>query len=409
MSMKTSYPKNKIKVLLLENIHPRAKALFEGEGFQVESRSEALDEAELIEAAQDAMLLGIRSKTRVTERVIKECPRLMAIGAFCIGTDQIALDRASICGVAAFNAPYSNTRSVVELALGEIIMLMRRTVEANSALHAGKWLKTASGCFEVRGKKLGVIGYGNIGAQLSVLAENLGMEVYYYDVVEKLALGNARRCRTLNELLAVSDVVTLHVDGRPTNKNFFGASQFEAMKPGAIFLNLSRGAIVDLDALVKALQSQKIAGAAVDVFPYEPKSNAEEFLSPLRGMPNVILTPHIGGSTLEAQENIGDYVATRLIEYVNSGSTFGSVNFPQLQLSGLENAHRLLHIHNNVPGILAQINGILAEHHSNILGQHLKTNEHIGYVITDVNQQYDSNVIAALKAIPHTIKFRVLY
>jgi D-3-phosphoglycerate dehydrogenase len=270
-------------------------------------------------------------------------------------------------------------------------------------------MKTASGCYEVRGKKLGIVGYGNIGSQLSVLAESLGMEVYYYDVVEKLALGNARRCRTLAELLKRSDIVTLHVDGRSANRNLISAKEFAMMKKGGIFLNLSRGHVVDIEALAAALKSEKLAGAAIDVFPYEPKSNKEEFISKLRGLPNVLLTPHIGGSTVEAQQNIGEYVASRLVEYVNMGGSFNSVNFPQIQLPSLQGAHRLLHIHRNVPGILAQINGILARNKINILGQYLKTNEQIGYVITDVNRKYHEAVIQELRSIPDTIKFRILY
>jgi len=407
--MKLSYPKSKMRVLLLEGIHPQAVESFKTEGFSVETLTDALDEAELAERIRGISLLGIRSKTKLTPRVLKNADRLMAVGAFCIGTEQIDLSACSEAGVVVFNAPYSNTRSVVELALGEIILLMRRVFESSGGFPAGKWRKSASGCFEVRGKKLGIVGYGNIGSQLSVLAESLGMEVYYYDVVEKLALGNAKRCKSLPELLKAVDIVTLHVDGRSANKNLFSTKEFSTMRKGAIFLNLARGHIVDIDALVAALKSEKLAGAAVDVYPYEPKSNKEEFKSALRGLSNVILTPHVGGSTLEAQRNIGEYVSARLTEYVNSGGSFNSVNFPQIQLPSLQGAHRLLHIHRNVPGILAQINGILAKNKINILGQYLKTTEQIGYVITDVNKKYQESVIQELRQIPDTIKFRVLY
>ena len=286
---------------------------------------------------------------------------------------------------------------------------MRRIFESSLKLHGGEWVKSAAGCYEVRGKKLGIVGYGNIGSQLSVLAELLGMDVHYYDVVEKLSLGNAQKCRSLQELLRLADVVSIHVDGRPSNTNLIGRPEFDLMKKGVVFLNLSRGHIVDLDALIRNVKNGKVAGAAVDVFPEEPVDNREKFVCALRGLPNVILTPHIGGSTAEAQRNIAEYVSRRLMQYVNNGSSFGSVNFPQIELSAVHHAHRLLHIHRNVPGILAQINGILARSKINILGQYLKTNERIGYVITDVNRKYDKTVIDELKSVPETIKFRVLY
>ncbi|MBX7136778.1 MAG: phosphoglycerate dehydrogenase [Oligoflexia bacterium] len=409
LPMRFSYPKSKITALLLEGVHPAAVSALEAEGYGVIAASDALGEQELAEAIEEVSLLGIRSKTKITDKVLKRAKRLMAVGAFCIGTEQIDLAAASARGVCVFNAPFSNTRSVVELALGEIIMLMRRTFEASVKLHQGVWHKSAAGSYEVRGKRLGIVGYGNIGSQLSILAENLGMEVYFYDVVDKLALGNARKCATLDELLKSCDIVTLHVDGRASNRNLIAAKQLDLMRAGAILLNLSRGTIVDLSALAQALKAGKIAGASIDVFPREPKSNKERFESDLLGMPNVILTPHIGGSTLEAQENIGAYVSRKLVEYVNTGGTFFSVNFPQIQLPALEKAHRLLHLHRNVPGILAKINGILAAHRINILGQHLKTNEQVGYVITDVNKSYNKQVIEELSSIPHTIKFRVLY
>lgn len=404
-----SYPKNRISVLLLENVHPVAISWMKSEGFSVESYPAGLNEAELCEKVKNVSVLGIRSKTQVTSKVLDSASRLMAIGAFCIGTNQIDLAEATRKGIAVFNAPFSNTRSVVELAIGEIIVLLRNIPDKSQHMHQGKWDKSARGSYEIRGKRLGIVGYGNIGAQLSVIAENLGMKVYYYDREEKLALGNATKCRSLDELLAAADVVTLHVDGRDSNTNLIGHAQFNKMKPGVIFLNLSRGHVVDIQALRENILSGKVAGCAVDVFPDEPIDNHEEFVSPLRGLPNTLLTPHIGGSTAEAQENIGMFVPGKLMDYINTGSTSNSVNFPNLTLPTLENAHRLIHIHNNVPGILARINQVLANHGINIVGQYLKTNEWIGYVITDINKEYDKEVIKELRAIEHTIKFRVLY
>lgn len=409
LSRSQSYPKSRIKVLLLENVHPVAIHLFEQEGFNVEIRKGALDEDELIEAIKGVHILGIRSKTNVTRRVLEHADRLMTVGAFCIGTNQIDLGACSERGIAVFNAPYSNTRSVVELAIGEIIMLIRNVVSKSNKMHEGVWDKSATNSFEVRGKKLGLVGYGNIGTQLSVVAEALGMEVYFYDVVDKLALGNARKCRTLEDLFAVSDIISLHTDGRKDNKNLIGAREFSLMKKGVIFLNLSRGHIVDIPALVDAIKSGKVWGAGVDVYPYEPKTNNEEFINELRGLPNVILTPHIGGSTEEAQANIGSFVPGKLLEYINNGSTYGSVNFPELQLPLLKGSHRLLHIHRNVPGILSQLNQIFAKHHINIKGQYLKTDENIGYVITDIAKEYDDDVVAKLRDVDNTIKFRLLY
>jgi D-3-phosphoglycerate dehydrogenase len=404
-----SYPKNRINVLLLENVHPVAVELMRAEGFNVETYSAAMTEDELIERIKDVSVLGIRSKTQVTERVLDHAQRLMTIGAFCIGTNQIDLRAATKKGVAVFNAPFSNTRSVVELALAEMIMLMRNIVDKSARMHKGVWDKSAEGSYEIRGKKLGLIGYGNIGTQLSVLAESMGMKVLYYDVEEKLALGNATKCKSMKELLEQADVVSLHIDGREANTNLIGEREFSWMKRGVIFINLSRGHVVDIQALKNNIENGKIAGCAVDVFPYEPVSNKEEFVSELRGLRNTILTPHIGGSTLEAQENIGNFVPGKFLDYINSGSTSNSVNFPNLTLPTLDNAHRLIHIHNNVPGILARINQVLADHGINIVGQYLKTNETIGYVITDIDKQYNKDVIKELRAIEHTIKFRVLY
>ncbi len=404
-----SYPKNRINVLLLENVHPVAVDLLKAEGFNVETYHAALTEEELCEKIKNVSVLGIRSKTQVTAKVLENANRLMTIGAFCIGTNQIDLKTATKKGIAVFNAPFSNTRSVVELAIAEMILLMRNIVDKSVKMHKGVWDKSAKGSFEVRGKKLGLVGYGNIGTQLSVIAESLGMKVLYYDVEERLSLGNAVKCKSLKEVLEQADVISLHVDGRAANANLIGTKEFALMKKGVIFINLSRGHIVDIQALRENILSGKVAGCAIDVFPHEPVSNDDEFVSELRGLPNTILTPHIGGSTSEAQENIGNYVPGKIMDYINTGSTSNSVSFPNITLPILENAHRLIHIHNNVPGILAKINQVLAENGINIVGQYLKTNESIGYVITDINKQYDKDVIAKLKAIEHTIKFRVLY
>lgn len=410
MTKKTSFPKNKIQALLLENIHSKAADIFGTEGYAVDLRAGGLAEDELIKEIKGVSIIGIRSKTKITRRVVESADRLLAVGAFCIGTNQIDLDACAERGIAVFNAPYSNTRSVVELALAEIVMLMRRTFEKSTQVHSGVWDKSADGCFEVRGKKLGIVGYGNIGSQLSVLAELMGMEVHYYDIVDKLALGNAKKCESLEKLLKTVDVVTLHVDGRPENRKFFGAQEFKAMRKGSYFLNLSRGFVVDVPALVKVLGSGKVRGASVDVFPEEPKNNSEPFLSELRGLPNVILTPHVGGSTKEAQEDIAGFVPEKIISYVNTGNSFGSVNFPNMQLPAFEHAaHRLIHVHRNVPGILAKVNDVFAKRHINILGQYLKTNEAIGYVITDIDKNHDNGIVEDLRKIPDTIRTRILY
>ena len=403
-----SYPKNRIHVLLLENVHPVAVELMRAEGFTVETYPAALSEEELCKKIKNVSVLGIRSKTQVTEKVLEHANRLMTIGAFCIGTNQIDLKAATQKGVAVFNAPFSNTRSVVELVIAEMIILIRKIVEKSNKMHQGKWDKSAAGSYEIRGKKLGLIGYGNIGAQLSVLAESMGMKVLYYDIEEKLSLGNATRCKTMKEVLEQADVVSLHVDGRAANKNLISEREFGWMKKGVIFINLSRGHVVDIAALKANVLNGNVGGCAIDVFPLEP-NNEEEFISELRGLPNTILTPHIGGSTVEAQENIGNFVPGKFMDYINTGSTSNSVNFPNLVLPTLENAHRLIHIHENVPGILAQINKVLADHNINIAGQYLKTNEQIGYVITDIDKAYNKDVIKELRSIAHTIKFRVLY
>jgi len=409
LPMALSYPKSRINVLLLENIHSDAVQKFKTEGYNVQTISSALDEDELCEAIKNVSILGIRSKTNVTAKVLENANKLLAIGAFCIGTNQIDLKASSSKGVAVFNAPYSNTRSVVELAIGEIIMLMRNITDKNIGMKQGKWDKSANNSFEIRGKKLGIIGYGNIGSQLSVVAEAVGLEVYYYDLVDKLGLGNAKKCQSLKELLNTVDIVSLHIDGRGSNTNLIGEKEFEQMKDGVIFLNLARGSVVDIAALANAAKSGKVGGIGIDVFPYEPKNNNEEFISEIRNLPNVILTPHIGGSTLEAQMNIADFVPSKMMEYINTGNTFLSVNFPNIQLPSLENAHRLLHVHHNVSGVLAQINQVFAQHEANVVGQYLKTTEQIGYVITDINKSYDKAMIKALRDVKGTIRFRVLY
>ncbi|MDI1323551.1 MAG: phosphoglycerate dehydrogenase [Algoriphagus sp.] len=409
LNTKFSYPKSRIKVLLLENVHPIGIELFKEEGYQVEVVSSAMSEEELCEKIKNVSILGIRSKTNVTKKVLENANRLIAIGAFCIGTNQIDLETCQEKGIAVFNAPFSNTRSVVEMAIAEIIFLMRNFVDKSAGMHVGKWDKSATGSFEIRGKKLGIVGYGNIGAQLSVLAENMGMNVFYYDVIEKLALGNATKLNSLEELLKTCDIVSLHVDGRKDNDCLLDREKIGLMKHGAILVNLSRGHVVEIPALRDAILSGQLAGCAVDVFPEEPKNNKEMFESELRGLPNTILTPHIGGSTLEAQENIARFVPGKIMEYVNTGNTYNSVNFPNIQLPFLKDAHRLIHIHQNEPGVLAKINQILANYQINIVGQYLKTNEKIGYVITDINKPYSKDAIEAMKLIPGTIRFRMLY
>jgi len=403
-----SYPKNRIKILLLENVHPAAFDNLSEDGFSVETVDKAITEEELIERIKGVHVLGIRSKTQVTEKVLEAANKLLVVGAFCIGTTQIDLDTCKKNGVVVFNAPYSNTRSVVELAIGQIIMLMRNVFPRSMEIHNGQWNKTAANSREVRGKNLGIVGYGNIGKQLSVLAEALGMRVYYYDVDDKLALGNAIKCNTLEDLLNVSDVVTLHIDDNKANKNFIGAREIGQMKKGAILINLSRGFVVDIEALVSALKSEKLGGAAVDVYPEEPRSNGK-FETELQGLQNVILTPHVGGSTEEAQRNIADFVPNKIMDYINSGNTVDAVNFPNIRLPKQNKAHRFLHIHKNVPGIMAKINEVLAKYEMNISGQYLSTDSQVGYVITDLDKEYNKEVIKALKKVENTIKFRVLY
>jgi len=397
-----------MRALLLENIHPDASARLAKAGFEVDTLPRALGEDELIEAVQGVHLLGIRSTTHVTERVLASASDLLSLGAFCIGTNQIDLAAASRRGVAVFNAPFSNTRSVVELVIAEIISMARRLPEKNAKMHAGVWDKSATGSHEVRGRSLGIVGYGNIGTQLSVLAESLGMTVYFYDISDKLAIGNARRCSTLQELLESVDAVTLHVDGRDGNHGFFGEAEFSMMRPRSLFLNLSRGFVVDHAALRRNIEAGHIAGAAIDVFPAEPKGRGDEFVSELRGLANVILTPHIGGSTEEAQQDIGEFVAGKLVDYVTSGASSLSVNLPGITLPETPGSHRLVHLHQNVPGVLAAINRVLADHGVNVEGQLLRTRDELGYVLTDIGSQYSDEVLDELRAMDVTVRLRTI-
>ena len=397
-----------MKALLLENVHPDAESVLRAAGVAVAAERGALDEPGRARALVGVDLLGIRSKTQVSRAVLEAAPDLLAVGAFCIGTNQIDLDTASELGVAVFNAPFSNTRSVVELAIAEMISLTRRLTEKNRSLHSGTWEKSASGAHEMRGRRLGIVGYGNIGSQLSVLAEALGMSVVYYDTAEKLALGSARSCESLDELLEIADVVTLHVDGRAGNAGLFEAAQLERMRPGAVFLNLSRGFVVDHHALAEHITSGHLAGAAIDVFPDEPSREGDPFDSDLRGLPNVILTPHIGGSTEEAQQDIGGFVAGKLRDFVSAGSTTLSVNLPPISLDQQPGTHRLAHLHDNTPGVLAAVNGVLAEHQVNVEGQVLATRGHVGYLLTDIGCDYAPDVVHALDGMPETRRLRVL-
>lgn len=404
-----SYPKNRLKVLLLENIHPNAVEVFTRAGYSVETLTGALDEDALIERIADVAVIGIRSKTRLTANVLAHARRLVVVGAFCIGTNQIDLTAARSRGIAVFNAPYSNTRSVVELAIAEIILLLRGLPSKLRQMDQGIWDKSVGTAREVRGKTLGIVGYGNIGMQLSVLAEAVGMRVLFYDLTERLALGTARRVPSLQALLAEADAVSVHVDGRPENRNIFGAAEFAAMRQGGVFINLARGHVADLDALKVALDSGHLRGAAIDVFPEEPARNGDRFEHPLREDPRLLLTPHIGGSTLEAQADIGRYVAQRLTDYLDTGSTEGAVNVPALRLPPQAEAHRLVHLHANQPGVLARINEALSLHGANILGQYLKTDSEVGYVITDIDRDYSPALLDAIRAVPHTLRFRMLY
>ena len=393
-------------VLLLENIHTLGADFLRDKDYDVKTHDGALDEDELIEAIQDIELLGIRSTTYLTEKVLDAAPHLLAVGAFCIGTNQIDLPAATARGVAVFNAPYSNTRSVVELAIGEIIALARRLHEKNTDMHAGIWNKSAAGSHEVRGRTLGIVGYGNIGSQLSVIAEALGMRVIFFDVDDKLSLGNARKCATIEELLAEADVVSLHVDGRPGNAGLFGEDQMVLMKPRSLFLNLSRGITTDTAALRRHIESGHIAGAAVDVFPIEPKRQGDPFESDLCGLKNVILTPHVGGSTEEAQQDIGRFVASKLDGYTRFGNTSLSVNLPEISMSTHARGHRLAHLHQNAPGVLASINGVLGNRGVNVEAQSLATKGTVGYVVTDVSAEVGADVLDEVAALPDSIRLR---
>ncbi|MDC0661629.1 phosphoglycerate dehydrogenase [Marinobacter sp. SS21] len=406
----TSLEKSKIRILLLEGVHQSAIDTLNAAGYtNIEYLTHSLAEDDLIEKIADAHFVGIRSRTQLTERVFEAAKKLVAVGCFCIGTNQVDLKAATRLGIAVFNAPFSNTRSVAELVLAQAILLLRGIPEKSAKAHRGEWIKSAKNSYEIRGKKLGIIGYGSIGTQFSVLAEALGMDVFFYDVVSKLPLGNATQVGTLHELLNISDVVSLHVPETPATKYMFGAEQFAQMKPGSILMNASRGTVVDIDALAEAVRSGKLLGAAVDVFPVEPKSNDEEFVSPLREFDNVILTPHVGGSTMEAQENIGREVAEKLSMYSDNGTSVSSVNFPEVALPSHPNQHRLLHIHENVPGVMSEINQVFSENGINICGQYLQTKEEIGYVVIDVDKAYSELALEKLKSVKGTVRCRVLF
>ena len=405
----TSFPKSSIKVLLLENIHPVATEAFAAEGFQVETVKGSLPEAELAQRVRDIHLLGIRSKTQVTPKILDEARRLLAVGAFCIGTNQIDLVHSNKRGVPAFNAPFSNTRSVAELIIAEIVMLSRQLGDRLREVHSGQWRKVAVGSHEVRGHTIGIVGYGHIGSQVGVLAESFGMRVVFFDTMAKLPMGNNRSMATLEEVLEVSDFVTLHVPETPQTKNMIGPAELAKMKRGACLLNASRGTVVQIDALAAAIQSGHIGGAAVDVYPSEPETNSDGFQSALRNLPNMILTPHIGGSTEEAQEAIGKEVSAALLKYVNQGSTTGAVNFPQIELAMPKGAHRILNIHRNVPGVLRDINKIISDHNANIRAQILSTDADVGYLIMDLDQGVSQDVKNAVAELSTSIKTRILF
>ncbi len=407
---KTSYPKGKIKVLFLENISDQAVDAFQNAGYaDVKKITGALTEEQLIKEIKNVHILGIRSKSQITEKILASAPRLQAIGCFCIGVNQVNLAAAAMKGVAVFNAPYSNTRSVAELVIGAAIMLIRKIPEKNKAAHEGVWLKDASGSHELRGKILGVIGYGNIGTQVSILAESLGMRVIYYDAETKLPLGNANDSKTLKNLLQQSDIITLHVPELPSTENLMNATAIKQIKKGAILINYARGSVVDLKALGAALNSGQISGAAIDVFPSEPEKNGDPFTTNLQNIPNVILTPHIGGSTIEAQNNIGQDVSIKLLQYLEKGASTGSHSIPPLALPPQEGSHRILHIHKNVPGVLSKINTLLSKHNINIVGQYLKTTDTVGYVVLDLDKHLSKEAVSLLSSIRETIKVRKLY
>jgi len=405
-----SLEKSKIRILLLEGVHQSALDTLNAAGYtNIEYLSHSLAEEDLIEKIADAHFVGLRSRTQLTANVFEAAKKLVAVGCFCIGTNQVDLQAATRRGIAVFNAPFSNTRSVAELVLAQAILLLRGVPEKNAKAHRGDWQKSAKDSYEIRGKKLGIIGYGNIGTQFSVLAEGLGMDVYFYDVVSKLSIGNATQVGTMQELLNIADVVSLHVPETPATKYMFKAEQLAQMKPGSILMNASRGTVVDIDALADSLRSGKLLGAAIDVFPVEPKSNTEEFVSPLREFDNVILTPHVGGSTIEAQENIGREVAEKLAMYSDNGTSVSSVNFPEVALPSHPNQHRLLHIHENVPGVMSEINQVFSENGINVCGQYLQTKEDIGYVVIDVDKAYGELALEKLLQVKGTIRARVLF
>ncbi|MDN3608202.1 phosphoglycerate dehydrogenase [Vibrio ostreicida] len=407
---KVSLEKDKIKILLLEGLHPSSVEVLKAAGYtNIEYHKGSLPEEELLKAVKDVHFIGIRSRTHLSQQVIDSAEKLVAIGCFCIGTNQVDLGAAASRGIPVFNAPFSNTRSVAELVLGQILLLLRGIPEKNALAHRGIWKKSADSSFEARGKRLGIIGYGHIGTQLGIIAENLGMRVYYYDIENKLSLGNATQLHSLNDLLNTCDVISMHVPETHETKNMMGAEQFERMKPGAIFINAARGTVVDLEALCHAMESQHLSGAAIDVFPTEPKTNSDPFESPLQKFDNVILTPHVGGSTQEAQENIGVEVAGKLAKYSDNGSTLSSVNFPEVSLAEHRDCSRLLHIHKNRPGILTQINTIFATEGINIAGQYLQTSADIGYVVIDVETGRSEEALTKLKSIEGTIRARILH
>lgn len=407
---KHSLDKDKIKILLLEGVHQSAVDVFERAGYtNIEYHKASLGDKALLESIKDAHFVGLRSRTQLTAEVLKHAEKLIAIGCFCIGTNQVDLATAETLGIPVFNAPFSNTRSVAELVIGEIIMLMRGIPERNAIAHRGGWMKTAAGSYEVRGKTLGVIGYGHIGTQLGILAETLGMRVIFFDIEDKLPLGNAQQIHSMEQLLAQADVVSLHVPETPQTKDMIGAAEFAAMRKGSIFINASRGTVVDIDALTVALKERQLAGAAIDVFPVEPQSNDDEFMSPLRGLDNVLLTPHVGGSTAEAQENIGIEVAGKLAKYSDNGSTVSAVNFPEVSLPMHKGTSRLLHIHQNRPGVLIKINQAFSEKGINIAAQYLQTTTEIGYVVMEVDTHQAEEALVELKAIEGTLRTRVLF
>jgi D-3-phosphoglycerate dehydrogenase len=406
----TSYPKEKINILFLENISEKAVQQFKQNGYtNIKKLSGALPEEELIKAIKDVHLLGIRSKTIITEKVLGAAKKLQAIGCFCIGVNQVNLLEATKAGIAVFNAPYSNTRSVAELVIGAAVMLIRRIPDKNKAAHEGIWMKEAKGSFELRGKTIGLIGYGNIGSQVSVLAEALGMKVLFFDTETKLPLGNATAAKNMKEVLQQADIVSLHVPETPQTKNLINRAAIKQMKQGAILINYARGEVVDLKSLANALQEEHISGAAIDVFPWEPEKNGDHFETPLQGLKNVLLTPHIGGSTEEAQQNIGEDVSIKLFQYLERGITNGSHTVPAIALPPIEGAHRILHTHHNVPGVLSAINTALSKNNINIVGQYLKTNDSIGYVVLDIDKKLSKQALELLREVKHTIKVRMLY